>query len=681
MNTHTENPLLQAWNVPPFHLIKEEHYIPAFEYSIAQARQELDLIAHNSETPTFANTIAAIDRSGVMYNRVANVFFNLLEAEATPGLQQIAEQVMPLTVEYANYYNLYTALFERVKYVYEHADRAMLTVEERTLLDHTYKNYVRNGIMLSGADKEEYKRLTRELSDITLQYKNNALSATTDYALYFAPENKEKLQGLPHSELVLAAERAKAKGYNSGWLFDLSMPCYTAFMKYVAHRHSRQELYMAYNARALGGACDNRECIRKIVNIRLQIARLLGYNTYADYVLENRMATTSKEVNEFLAGLNKAFKPLAGQDCMQVQQYAHAHGLQGELQAWDWAYYSNGCQTENLNFDEQQLKPYFSLQQVQQGVFALAGKLYGLYFRQDSTLPVYAKDVQVWNVYEADHRMLAKLYMDFFPRDTKRNGAWMTSFTDTCKDEKGSRVLPVISLVFNFTPPAADTPSLLTYKEVTTFLHEFGHALHGMLSQNAYVGLSGTSVKRDFVELPSQIMENWACEQEFLQLFARHYITGELLPQEWVKKIKMIDNYCAGYYSVRQFNFGVLDMAWHSITAPFNGDVEVFEQQATANTQLLTRVEHTCISTAFTHIFGGGYAAGYYGYKWAEVLAADAYEEFAREGVFSAAVADRFRKHILEKGGAEHPMDLYIRFKGRKPDVNALLRKSMNNKE
>lgn len=680
MNTHMENPLLQTWNMPPFSHIKEEHYMQAFEYSISQAKQELDNIAHSSDTPTFANTIAAIDKSGAMYSRVANIFFNLLEAEATPGLQRIAEQVMPLTVEYDNYYNLYTALFERVKYVYEHADRAMLTVEESTLLDNTYKNYVRSGIMLSGADKESYRQLTRELSDITLQYKNNALAATTDYGMYFAPESRKELQGLPDSELALAAERAAAKKYEGGWLFDLSMPSYTAFMRYAANRDRRHELYMAYNARALGGDHDNRECIRKIVNLRLQIARLLGYNTYADYVLENRMATTPKEVNEFLDGLNKAFHPMAVKEYEQVQQYARSQGLQGDMQAWDWAYYSYRYQTETLSFDEQQLKPYFSLLQVQQGVFALAGKLYGLHFEQDNTAPVYAEAVQVWKVYEADDTLLAILYMDFFPRDTKRNGAWMTSFRDACKDEAGNRVVPQISLVFNFTPPTADTPSLLTYKEVTTFLHEFGHALHGMLSRNAYVSVSGTSVKRDFVELPSQIMENWACEQEFLQLFARHYITGELLPQEWVKKIKMIDNYCAGYYSVRQFNFGVLDMAWHSISAPFAGDVETFEQQATTATQLLTRVDNTCISTAFTHIFGGGYAAGYYGYKWAEVLAADAYEEFAREGVFSVAVATRFRKHILEKGGAEHPMNLYINFKGRKPDVNALLRKSMNDK-
>ena len=673
----TENPLLQNWTYPPFDAIEYNHYLPAFQQSIKEAKQELDVIAGNPQTPSFANTIAAIDQAGMQYNKVANVFFNLLETDATSQMQAIAEQVIPLTVDYSNYYYLHTELFARVKYVYEHIEKQMLSTEESALLEKIYKDYVRHGIMLGKEEQNRYKAISEKLSEITMRYKNNVLSDTAKYELYFSPDQAKDLSGIPASEMSIAADRALKKNHEGGWLFDLSMPGYTAFMKYADNRTYRRQLYMAYNARALGGENDNRDLVRQIVNLRLESARLLGYGTYADYVLENRMATTPQEVNDFLNRLNKAFKPIAEQECITIQKYANEHGLQGELQPWDWAYYSTLYQTSLFSFDEQLLKPYFRLEQVQKGVFELANRLYGLEFERNTQIPIYAPEVQVWNVYQNDHTLLAVLFMDFYPRATKRNGAWMTSFVDTYKNEQGERVIPQISLVFNFTPATAECPSLLSYNEVTTFLHEFGHALHGMLSQVNYLTLSGTSVKRDFVELPSQIMENWACEQEFLQLFAYHYQNGDALPRDWVEKIKMIDNYCAGYDNVRQFNFAVLDMAWHSITQPLEEDVEKFELNATQHTTLLPRVQDTAISTAFTHIFGGGYAAGYYGYKWAEVLAADAFEEFKQHGIFSKEVAERFKNCILTKGGTEHPMNLYIKFKGRKPNVEALLRKSL----
>lgn len=673
----TENPLLQNWIYPPFDAIEYEHYLPAFRQSIKEAKQELDIIADNRQQPSFANTILAIDHAGMQYNKIANIFFNLLETDATSQMQSIADQVIPLTVDYSNYYYLHTGLFAKVRYVYEHTGKESLTTEEYALLDKIYKDYVRHGILLDQEGQNRYKKLTETLSEITLRYKNNVLADTATYELYFSPDREKDLSGIPSSEMNIAADRALKKHHEGGWLFDLSMPSYTAFMKYADNRQYRKQLYMAYNSRALGGKNDNKHIVKQIVNLRLELARLLGYSTYADYVLENRMATTPQEVNDFLNNLNKAFKPVAEQECKTIQKYAGEHGLQGELQPWDWAYYSTLYQTSLFSFDEQCLKPYFCLENVQKGIFELANRLYGLTFEQNTHIPIYAPDVQVWNVYQNDRTLLAVLYMDFYPRPTKRNGAWMTSFADTYKNEQGEREIPQISLVFNFTPASADCPSLLTYNEVCTFLHEFGHALHGMLSQATYLSLSGTSVKRDFVELPSQIMENWACEQEFLQLFAYHYLSGELLPQAWIEKIKMIDNYCAGYYNVRQFNFAVLDMAWHSITQATEEDIETFERQATQHTTLLPRVPHTAVSTAFTHIFGGGYAAGYYGYKWAEVLAADAFEEFKQHGIFSKEVAERFKNCILTKGGTDHPMNLYIRFKGRKPGVEALLRKSL----
>lgn len=673
MNMENGNPLLQETELPPFDLIRTEHYLPAFRESIALAEAELERIASNPEPPTFANTLEAIDRAGRAYDRVAGIFFNLLEAEASAEMQQVAEEVVPMTAEYENRYFLNEVLFRRVASVY--ACREGLSEEEDMLAQKIYDGFVRHGALLQGSDRERYRELNRLLSEKCLQYKNNVLSATAAYELYFPEEEPEAVCGIPEAEKEIAAEKARVKGHASGWSFDLSQPSSTAYLKHAENRLYREQLYMAYNSRALGGAHDNTGLVRDIVNLRSELARLMGYETYAAYVLDKRMLRTAGEVYDLLDQLRDAFRPVAGKELEEITAFAHARGFEDVLQPWDWPYWQTRFQEEKLAFDEQQLRPYFPLEKVRGGVFALAGRLYGLTFVRRDDVPVYHPQVEVYAVYAEDGEPLSLLYLDYFPRESKRNGAWMTSFRDAYVDAEGKRVLPQISLVFNFTPATADKPSLLSFREVETLLHEFGHALHGMLSQTKYVSLSGTSVVRDFVELPSQIMENWAREKEFLQLFAYHYRTGEGIPGAWMEKVRNAANFCIGYETLRQLNFGMLDMAWHTLKEDFCGEVEAFETEATQHTRLLPIVPHTAISTSFTHIFGGGYAAGYYGYKWAEVLSDDAYETFAEAGVFSAEVASRFREHILSKGGSADAMELYVRFKGRRPKVDAMLKK------
>lgn len=664
--------MLQDFDNPPFDIIKAGDYLPAFRQVIADARAELDRIAANPEPPTYENTIAAIDRAGEALERVSGIFFNLLEAEASPEMQKIAEEAVPLVTGYENDYYLHEGLFRRVAEVY--AENEPLAEERSMLRKKVYDGFVRHGALLKGKERERFRQLRRLLSEKCLQYKNNVLAATAAFEMHFTPEQSDAVSGLPETELAIAAERALHNGHEGGWSFDLSMPSYTAYMKYAESRRNRKRLYLAYNSRALGGAHDNSGLVAEIVNLRLEIARLMGYGDYAEYTLSDRMLKSSGEVNGFLKQLASAYRPKAEREREEVESHARLHGLRGGLRPWDWSYYQAKCRRESCDFDEELLRPYFPLEKVREGIFTLAGRLYGLSFERCTEVPVYHPDVEAYAVHGPEGQV-AWLYLDYFPRGSKRNGAWMTSFRDGCLNADGSRVLPQVSLVFNFTPATAEQPSLLSFREVETFLHEFGHGLHGMLSRTVSRMLSGTSVVRDFVELPSQIMEYWAQEPEFLRLFAYHYRTAEPLPEEWIGKVRASANFGIGYATMRQLVFGMLDMAWHTLRQPFDGDVERFEEQATAETRFFAPVPHTCISTAFTHLFGGGYAAGYYGYKWAEALSSDAFAEFEREGCFSREVAGRFRNRILERGGSADAMELYVRFKGRRPDIGALLRR------
>lgn len=674
MTSIPDNPLAAPEAAfPPFDRIRVSHYLPAFRESMAEAQAEWDRIAADPEPPSFGNTIAAIDRAGRWFAYVSDLFFNLLEADASEAMREAASEIVPLVTAHENAFYLHEGLFRRVEAAL--AQPEPLNGAQRMLARKMYDGFVRHGALLQGEERERFSSLRRSLSQLCLTYKNNVLAATTAFELYFSAEREEALSGIPDTEKQIAAERALRKGHADGWLFDLSQPSYTAFMKHAAHRGYRKKLYEAYQSRALGGANDNAPIVRGMVNLRLEMAQMLGYATYADYVLDDRMLKTTAEVNALLRQLLEAYRPIAEKEMAVISDFAAKEGLEGGMQPWDWAYYQSRYQERECRFDEQLLRPYFPLEKVREGVFALAGRLYGLGFRRREDVPVYHPEVEVYEVSEADGTPLAFVYMDYFPRESKRGGAWMTSFRETCRGTDGKRVLPLVSLVFNFTPATADQPALLSFREVETFLHEFGHALHGMLSQADYVSLAGTSVVRDFVELPSQIMENWAQEPAFLDLFAKHYRTGEALPEEWVRKIKEQQRFCEGYFCLRQLNFGLLDMAWHTLSSPFEGDVEAFEDKATLPARLLPRVPHTAISTAFTHIFGGGYAAGYYAYKWSEVLSDDAYESFAQEGVFNRETASRFREHILSKGGTADAMELYVRFKGRKPSLDAMLHK------
>ena len=672
MNIENENPLLQETEIPLFDKIQTAHWLPAFRQTIAEAEAELERIASNPEPPTFENTVAAIDRAGRGYDWVANLFFNLLEAEASHEMQQLAEEAVPLATEYENHYHLHEGLFRRVRAV--HDLHEPLTEEQAMLLRQVYRGFVRHGALLQGEARERYRELTRQLSEKCLQYKNNVLAATTEFELHITPEHPEEVAGLPETELSIAAERALRNGHAGGWSFDLSMPSYTAYMKYAESRRNRKRLYLAYNSRAFGGRHDNSGLVAEIANLRLELAQLMGYGDYAEYTLSDRMLKTSGEVYGFLERLASAYRPKAEREREEVGAYARRLGLRGSLRPWDWSYYQAKFWKVTCDFDEELLRPYFPLEKVREGIFTLAGRLYGLSFERCTEVPVYHPDVEAYAV-RGPEGQVAWLYLDYFPRGSKRNGAWMTSFRDGCLNADGSRVLPQVSLVFNFTPATAEQPALLSFREVETFLHEFGHGLHGMLSATESRTLSGTSVVRDFVELPSQIMEYWAQEPEFLRLFAFHYRTGEPLPEEWIGKVRASANFGIGYATMRQLVFGMLDMAWHTLRQPFDGDVGRFEDEATAGTRFFPPEPHTCISTAFTHLFGGGYAAGYYGYKWAEALSSDAFAEFEREGCFSREVAQRFYSHILSRGGSADAMELYVRFKGRKPDAAALQRR------
>ena len=670
-----ENALLEDWNTPfqtpPFDRITVEDYAPAFDAAIAEARAEIDSIVNNPEEPTFSNTIEALERSGAKLSRVSSLFFNLLEADGTDRMHEISMEVQPKLTEYSNDISLNEELFKRVKAVYDQRDSLDLDTEQAMLLTETYRGFARSGAALSDEDKETYRRLTSELAQLTLQFGQNVLAATNAFAINIT--DSTVVAELPDFVREAMAADAKARG-EEGWTVTLHAPSYSAFMTYSSNRELKEQLWRANNALCMtDGDNDNREIVKKIVNTRLQIANLLGYQTYADYVLEERMAESRSNVNVFLKQLLDATKDYADKDYKMINEYAASQGFEGDVMPWDFSYYSEKYKQATYNLTDEMVKPYLQLESVKKGVFLLANKLYGLEFTENKDIPVYHPDVTAYEVHDATGRLMAILYLDFFPRATKQGGAWMTTFRSSSIDANGNETRPLVSLVMNFTKPTETTPSLLTFSEFTTFLHEFGHSLHAILGEGTYESLTGTSVYRDFVELPSQIMENWATEKEYLDLWAVDYRTNEKMPVELIQKIVDSRNYLAAYANVRQVSFGLTDMAWHSIAVPFEGDVENMEKQAMADAQVLPAVSGTALSPSFSHIFAGGYAAGYYGYKWAEVLDADAFSLFKEKGIFNTEVSGSFRENILSKGGSEHPMTLYVRFRGHKPDMKALI--------
>ena len=672
-NSLANNPLLEEWNTPyqtpPFSKIELKHYEPAFDYAIEQNRADIDAIINNPEAPTFENTIVAMEQAGELLGRVSGLFFVLNNCCTNAEMQQIALNVTPKLTALSNDVSLNPELFARVKAVYEERESLNLDVEDRQLLEETYKGFARSGALLEGEDQELYRQYTTELSNLTLQFGQNALAATNAFSLNITDESK--VAELPDFVKEGLAAEAEARG-EQGWTVTLDAPSYGPFMTYSSQRDLKEQLYKAYNTRAKGGEFDNMENIRKIANLRLQIAQLLGYECYADYVLEDRMAENRATVNGFLNELCEATLDYAKKDVATVTAFARENGFEGELMPWDWGYWNEKFKEAKYSINDEQIKPYLQLESAKEAVFMLAGKLYGLTFTPAPEIETYHAEATAYEVKDKDGQMLAILYLDFFPRESKRQGAWMTEFRGV-KAKNGVEQRPLVQLVMNFTKPTANTPSLLTFDEFTTFLHEFGHGLHGILAKGKYESINGTSVKRDFVELPSQIMENWATQKEYLDLWAKHYQTGEAMPAELVEKLIAAKNYLAAYFNIRQLSFGMLDMAWHSITTPYEGDVLAFELEALKPTVVVPVVEGCAMGPAFTHIFSGGYATGYYGYKWAEVLAADAFSYFEEKGIFSEEVADKFRYEVLEKGGHAHPMELYVNFRGHKPQTQALI--------
>ncbi len=672
-----ENPFLVPYGTPhgttPFNRIRVEHYKPAILEGIARHQAEIDEIANNLAKATFQNTIVALEHSGRLLDDVTEVFFNLLEAEGNDEMQAVAREMTPVLSEHSHNIHLNEKLFARVKAVYEQ-EKNQLDGEDLMLLQNTYTGFVRSGSDLKGEARDTYRALTTELSRLTVAFAQNHLKETNTYMMTVT--DRSRLNGLPESALEAAALTAKEKGVD-GWVFTLQVPSYVPLMTYCDDRGLRERLYMAYQTQcAHENEHNNESIVKQIVNIRMKIAQLLGYKTYADYVLGRRMAENCDNVYRLLHQLIDAYRPTALKERSEVRRLAtKTEGKGFKLMPWDWSYYSEKLKNKKYNLDTEMLRPYLELSKVKEGVFGLATRLYGISFRENRDIPVYHPDATAYEVFDNDGRYLAVLYVDFHPRETKQAGAWMTSFKSQWKaDGEDSR--PHISIVMNLTKPTADKPALLTLSEVETFLHEFGHALHGIFADTTYASMSGTSVYRDFVELPSQIMENFAIEKDFLHTFAYHYQTGEPLPEAMVKNIVNASNFNAAYACLRQVSFGLLDMAWYTLEEEFDGDVKEFEKEAWKEAQVLPSVKDTCMSVQFSHIMDGGYGAGYYSYKWAEVLDADAFSLFKEKGIFNTEVADSFRKNILSKGGTVHPMTLYKRFRGQEPTIDALLRRN-----
>lgn len=657
----------------PFSQIKIEDYLPAFEIAIQQTRAEIEAIFKNPEPPTFSNTIEAMAFSGLSLDRISNIFFNLHSAETNDEMDRIAQEVAPKLSELANDITLNLQLFERVKAVFDSRASLTLTVEQETLLTKSYKDFVRNGALLNDLQKEKLRKIDTELAVVKLKYGENVLAETNAYQLHILAE--ADLKGLPEGTIEAAKDLAESQG-KEGWIFTLDYPSYIPFVTYADNRKLRQEISIAAGSKAFqDNAYNNEANVLRIVNLRHQRAQLLGYATHANFILEERMAQTPEKVNEFLKNLLVKAKPAALRELKELQEFANKLDGINELEKWDAAYYSEKLKQEKFNLDDEQLKPYFNLAYVLEGAFEVAQRLYGLKFKEVNTIDKYHADVQTFEVSDEDGKFVAVFYSDFFPRKGKRNGAWMTSFKPQYRKD-GLEERPHISIVCNFTKPTASKPSLLTFNEVTTLFHEFGHALHGILADSIYPTLSGTSVYWDFVELPSQILENWCYERECLALFAKHYQTAAPIPMELIAKIKESAAFQEGMATLRQISFGLLDMGWHGQDPAQLKDIKSFENEQFAYTKLYPDVPKNAMSTSFSHIFDGGYSSGYYSYKWAEVLDADAFDYFKQNGIFNREIADKFKDNILAKGGTEHPMVLYKRFRGQEPAVEPLLKRA-----
>lgn len=656
----------------PFDRITTDDYEPAILQAIKEHEEEVLAIANQTEAPTFENTILALEYSGKTLNRVLGVFYPMLSANADDSLIAVSTRISPIISAHSNFVTLNENLWKRINVVYNNFDASKYTNEDKRLLENTYKSFVRSGAALEGDAKEEYRKLTTQLTELTLKFEQNCLKDKARYELWLT---KDDLAGLPETVVEAAAAEAKQKGREGEYLITLYFPSYSPFMKYSSRRDLREKLYKMYNTQCTAGEFSNVEVIKQIANTRLAIANVLGFKTFADYRLENTMAKDAKHVYDMLNQLKAAYSPVERADMKRLEKFASKlEGKPIKIMPWDYSYYSNKEKDANYNIDDELLRPYFELKNVIGGVFGLATKLYGLQFTENHDAQVFHPDVQVFDVTDKDGKFMGMLYTDFFPRATKQSGAWMTSFREQYVDENGNDVRPLVTLTMNFTKPTDTKPSLLSFYEVETFTHEFGHALHGLLSKCKYQSLSGTNVFRDFVELPSQFNENYMTESEFLDSFAKHYLTGEKIPQELVNKVIASSQYGAAYACMRQLGFGFLDMAWYTIDKPFDGDPYKFEDEATKGVQMFAPVEGCMMSPQFGHIFSGGYAAGYYGYKWAEVLDADAFSKFKEEGIFNPKTSGEFQE-LLSKGSTEDPMDLYVKFRGREPKIDALLKR------
>jgi len=671
--TEQQNPLLapstNPYGAPAFDKIKDSDYKPAALAALESAKADIQAIIDNTDEPTFENTIEALEFAGKDLSKVEGIFYNIIEANTNETLQQIAEELSPAMTEYSMSIILNPVLFQKVKAVYDKKETLGLNQEQSKLLEDTYKSFARNGANLSDEDKAEYSKIAEELSLASLKFGQNVLASTNAFTMNLTDE--ADLAGLPDYVKDMAASEAKNRG-QEGWTFTLNQPSYAPFLKFSENRELREKIWKAANQEAIGGEFDNNETILKIIDLRIKSAKLLGYETYSDYALEERMAKTTETVWSFLKNLMEQSLPAAKKDVEDIQKYAEANGFEGTIMPWDFSYWTEKYQNEKYSINEELLKPYFLLDNVQAAIFDLAHRLYGLNFKQNDEIPVYHPDVRAFEVTDENGRFMALLYIDYFPRESKRSGAWMTEFRGQ-SIQNGVEERPFISLVTNFTKPTETTPSLLTFDEVTTILHEFGHALHGILAEGTYPSLTGTSVSRDFVELPSQIMENWAYEPEYLKTFAKHYQTGEVIPQDLIEKIVAAKNYHAGYLQVRQLQFGILDMAWHSVTDVPTDNAVKYELATLKPYAVLPQVDGTALSPSFNHIFSGGYSAGYYSYKWAEVLEADAFSLFQEKGIFNTEVSHSFRDNILSRGSIEDADVLYRNFRGRDPEPDALL--------
>jgi len=672
-----DNPLLQKWTTPfgtpPFHLVETTHFKPAVEEAIKSAAEEIKIISENNLPPDFENTIASLDRAGETLGRITSLLFNLNSAETNKSLQRVTLEVSPLLTRFSNDITLNEKLFVRIKTVHESINSSGLNTEQKILTERKFRNFILGGAALKEEERKRFRSISEELTTLSLKFEENVLEETNSFELHIT--ESDDLEGLPESLIEMASMEAESRK-KQGWIFTLHFPSYVPFMQYSERRDLREKMLKAYSSRAFrANDYDNSQNAIKIANLRLEIARMLGFSTFAEMILGDRMADTPEKVEKFLEELYLASKQAALRDFENIRKFAESQGHTGAIERYDWAYYSEKLKKKLYDIDDEILKPYFSLEKVEAAVLDLASALYGIRFIRNNVITVYNSEVKTFEVYDHDNTFLSILYIDYHPRHGKNGGAWMTSYRDQ-KNENGNEVRPLISIVANFTRPSDIRPSLLSFNELTTFLHEFGHSLHGILTKCTFESLSGTNVARDFVELPSQFMENFAFEKEWLDTWAVHYLTGEKIPYEIISNIKEASTFNEGYSCYRQLSFGFLDMAWHTITKPVETNISEFESIAMAKTEMFPPIEGSNMSASFGHIFGGGYAAGYYGYKWAEVLDADAFSYFTETGIFNKETAASFRKNILEKGGTEYPHDLYVKFRGMEPTIDALLKRS-----